>query len=190
MGYDVFGIVNSAESGIFDFLKALPYHAMEQKVSFVLPAEYAKKTDAADILSVPFPMSWVGNDKDLTPWTGNDLQQEALNKLYAVSERVNLCNDKPLQRDWLLLQSSDHFRYMSHRDAWGSTYETAYDAFMNYMNILADFLERVEAQYPTTIENEELNELLKTITSQEKEIEKLEVEIKKLKTKKAPKAVK
>jgi alpha-amylase len=79
---------------------------------------------------------------------------------------------------------------MSHRDAWGSTYETAYDAFMNYMNILADFLERVEAQYPTTIENEELNELLKTITSQEKEIEKLEVEIKKLKTKKAPKAVK
>jgi len=190
MGYDVFGIVNSAESGIFDFLKALPYHAMEQQVSFVLPAEYAKKTDAADVLSVPFPMSWVGNDKDLTPWTGNDLQQEALNKLYAVSERVNLCNDKPLQRDWLLLQSSDHFRYMSHRDAWGSTYETAYDAFMNYMNILADFLERVEAQYPTTIENEELNELLKTITSQEKEIEKLEVEIKKLKTKKAPKAEK
>jgi alpha-amylase len=58
------------------------------------------------------------------------------------------------------------------------------------MNILADFLERVEAQYPTTIENEELNELLKTITSQEKEIEKLEVEIKKLKTKQAPKAVK
>ncbi|MFZ4582103.1 MAG: glycoside hydrolase family 57 protein, partial [Paludibacter sp.] len=175
MGYDIFGIVNSAESGIFDFLKALPYHAMEQKISFVLPSEYTKKAETSDALSVPYPMSWVGNDKDLTPWTGNDLQQEALSKLYAVTERVNLCNDKPLQRDWLLLQSSDHFRYMSHRDAWGTTYETAYDAFMNYMNILADFLERVEAQYPTTIENEELNELLKTITSQEKEIEKLEV---------------
>ena len=184
-GYDVFGLINSAESGIFDFLKALPYHAMEQEVSFVLPSEYSKKTDAIDTLSVPYPMSWVGNDKDLTPWTGNDLQQEALNKLYAVSERVNLCNDKPLQRDWLLLQSSDHFRYMSHKDAWGSSYETAYDAFMNYMNVLADFLERVDAQYPTTIENEELNELLKTINNQEEEIAALEDEIKKLKAKKS-----
>ena len=190
MGYEVFGLINSPESGIFDFLKALPYHAMEQKVSFVLPSDYTKKTDVVDILSVPYPMSWVGNDKDLTPWTGNDLQQEALKKLYAVSERVNLCNDKPLQRDWLLLQSSDHFRYMSHKDAWGSTYETAYDAFMNYMNVLADFLERVEAQYPTTIENEELNELLKTINNQEAEIAALEEEIKKLKAKKGAKTEK
>lgn len=189
MSYDTFGLINSAESGIFDFLKALPYHAMEQQIAFVLPSDYSKKVDAFDTLSVPYPMSWVGNDKDLTTWTGNDLQQEALHKLYAVSERVNLCNDKPLQRDWLLLQSSDHFRYMSHRDAWGSTYETAYDAFMNYMNVLADFLERVEAQYPTTIENEELSELLKTITNQEKTIVSLEAEIKKLKTKKSPKAL-
>ncbi len=187
MGYEAFGLINSAESGIFDFLKALPYHAMEQQVSFVLPSDYAKKTEAADILSVPYPMSWVGNDKDLTPWTGNDLQQEALKKLYEVSERVHLCNDKPLQRDWLLLQSSDHFRYMSHRDAWGTSYETAYDAFMNYMNVLADFLERVDAQYPTTIENEELNELLKTINNQEKEIAALEAEVKKLKTRKEAK---
>jgi alpha-amylase len=79
---------------------------------------------------------------------------------------------------------------MSHKDAWGSTYETAYDAFMNYMNVLADFLERVEAQYPTTIENEELNELLKTINNQEKEIADLEDEIKKLKAKKGAKTEK
>ena len=115
------------------------------------------------------------------------LKQEALNKLYAVSERVNLCNDKPLQHDWLMLQSSDHFRYMSHKDPYGTNYESAYDAFMNYMNILADFLERVEAQYPTTIDNEELNELLKTINSQEREIEGLENEIAKLKTRKKKK---
>jgi len=136
-----------------------------------------------DTLSSPSPISWVGNDKDLTPWTGNDLQQEALTKLYAVSERVNLCKDRPLQHDWLMLQSSDHFRYMSHKDPYGTNYETAYDAFINYMNVLADFLERVDAQYPTNIDNEELNELLKTINQQEKEIENLENEIKKLKTK-------
>jgi len=189
MGYEVLGMTQPAQTGIFDFLKALPYHAMEQQISFVLPSEFIKKTEAADTLSSPYPISWVGNDKDLTPWTGNDLQQEALNKLYAVSERVNLCQDKPLQRDWLMLQSSDHFRYMSHKDAYGTNYETPYDAFMNYMNVLADFLERVEAQYPTTIENEELNELLKTIDHQEKEIEELENEIKKLKAKKPKKEV-
>ena len=187
MGYEVLGMTQPAQTGIFDFLKALPYHAMEQQMSFVLPSEFTKKAEAADTLSVPYPISWVGNDKDLTPWTGNDLQQEALNKLYAVSERVNLCQDKPLQRDWLMLQSSDHFRYMSHKDAYGTNYETPYDAFMNYMNVLADFLERVDDQYPTTIENEELSELLKTIDSQEKEIESLEIEVKTLKEKKVKK---
>jgi alpha-amylase len=76
---------------------------------------------------------------------------------------------------------------MSHKDSFGTHYESAYDAFMNYMNVLADFLERVDAQYPTTIENEELNELLKTINHQEKEIETLEDEVKKLKASKSRK---
>ncbi|MFZ4725207.1 MAG: glycoside hydrolase family 57 protein [Paludibacter sp.] len=188
-GYEVFGITQPAYTGIFDFMKALPYHAMEQQLSFVLPSDFTKKSESAGQLSVPFPMSWVGNDKDMTPWNGNDLQHEALDKLYAVGERVRLCSDKPLLHDWLMLQSSDHFRYMSHKDAYGTNYESAYDAFMNYMNVLADFLVRVDAQYPTTIENEELNELLKTINSQEKEIETLENEVKKLKTKKVKSSV-
>jgi len=84
-----------------------------------------------------------------------------------------------------MLQTTEHFRYMSHKDAYGSNYETAYEAFMNYMNVLADFLERVNAEYPSTIDNEELNELLKTINHQEKEIEILETEVKKLKARKA-----
>lgn len=186
-GYEALGIIQSANTGIFEFMKALPYHAMEHQMSFVLPSEISKKNESAGPLSVPYPMSWVGNDKDLTPWTGNDLQQEALNKLYAVGERVRLCTDKPLLRDWLILQSTDHFRYMSHKDAFGTHYESAYEAFMNYMSVLADFLERVDAQYPTTIDNEELNELLKTINHQEKEIEKLENELKKLRAKKTKK---
>jgi len=185
--YEVFGILQPAYTGIFDFMKALPYHAMEHQMSFVLPSEITKKSDSAGPLSVPYPISWVGNEKDLTSWTGNDLQQEALNKLYAVGERVRLCTDKPLLRDWLIMQSTDHFRYMSHKDAYGTHYESAYEAFMNYMSVLADFLERVDAQYPTTIDNEELNELLKTINHQEKEIEKLENELKKLKARKTKK---
>ncbi|HEY5508878.1 MAG TPA: glycoside hydrolase family 57 protein [Paludibacter sp.] len=185
MGYEVLGTNQPAYTGIFEFLKAIPYHAMEHQMSFMLPSELSKKSESAGPLSVPFPISWVGNDKDLTPWTGNDLQNEAIAKLYAVGERVRLCTDKPLLRDWLILQSTDHFRYMSHKDAFGTNYESAYDAFMNYMNVLADFLERVDAQYPTTIDNEELNELLKTINHQEAQIELLENELKKLRARKA-----
>jgi alpha-amylase len=184
MGYEALGLFQRTETGIFEFFKALPYHAMEQQISFMLPSEIIKRHEATESISAIFPISW-GGSKDLSSWTGNDLQQEALNKLYAVSERVRLCNDKPLQRDWLMLQSSEHFRYMSHFDALGSHYESAYEAFMNYMNVLADFLQRVEAQYPSTIDNEELNQLLKTINQQEIEIENLETEIKKIKAKKS-----
>lgn len=184
MGYEALGVTQRAENGIFDFLKALPYHAFDRGIGFALPAEAAKKNDAVGALSTSYATSWSGS-KDITPWTGNDLQQEALQKLYAVSERVNMCKDKPLLRDWLILQASDNFRYMSHSDAWGTPYASPYEAFTNYMNVLADFLQRVDAQYPTTIENEELNALLKTINNQEKEIEQLEGELKKLRTKKA-----
>ena len=187
MGYEAIGIFQQKESGIYDFLKALPYHAMEQQIGFILPSEVGKKMETAGSLFAPYPISWSGLENDLSPWTGNDLQQEALHKLYGVSERVRLCNDKPLQHDWLMLQSTDHFRYMSHKDAYGTNYESPYEAFMNYMNILADFLERVDAQYPTTIENEELNELLKTIDHQEKEIEVLEEELKKARSRKIKK---
>ena len=187
MGYEVLGITQPAYTGIFEFMKALPYHAIEQHMNFVLPSEAGKKMESSGQLFVSHPISWVGNDKNLTPWTGNDLQLEALKKLYAVSERVRLCNDKPLLHDWLLLQSTSHFRCMSYQDAYDTHYESPYEAFMNYMNVLADFLERVDAQYPTTIENEELNELLKTINHLEEEKEELEKKIKKLKARKTKK---
>lgn len=183
VGYEALGYYQRAESGIFDFFKALPYHAMENGINFTLPSEITKKTESTDSISSTYPTSWSGS-KDLSVWNGNDLQQEALNKLYAVSERVQLCNDKPLLHDWLFLQTTDHFRYMSHNDTFGSYYVSPYEAFINYMNILADFLDRVEAHYPSTIDNEELNALLKTINNQEKEIAQLEEELKKARSRK------
>ena len=104
-----------------------------------------------------------------------------------MAERVRLCSDKSLKRDWLALQADDNFLYMNHIDAGNTNYESAYDAFINYMNVLSDFLLRVDEQYPTTIENEELNELLKTINNQEKEIAELEKQLKKAQAVKAPK---
>lgn len=184
MGYDTLGIVQNELTGIFEFFKALPYYIMENKMGFILPSEANKKLKSVGELSVVYPISWSGEGKDLTSWMGNDLQQEALNKLYAVGERVRLTKDKSLKHDWLMLQAVDHFRYMSHNDAFGSPYDSPYEAFINYMNVLADFLERLDAQYPTTIENEELDALLKTIYNQEKEIEELQENLKKLRAKK------
>lgn len=184
MGAETFGIRQNAGTGIFDFLKALPYYVLEHNMGFVTPQEAAKKLTAKDQIVVPYPLTWTGEAKDLAAYLGNDLQQEATNKLYAVAERVHLCQDKRLKRDWLLLQSVDHLHFMNHIDAGNTNYESAYDAFTNYMNVLADFLQLVDEQYPTTIENEELSELLTTINNQEKEIARLEAEIKSLRKKK------
>ena len=181
VGAETFGIRQSAASGIFDFLKALPYYAMEQEMGFMTPSEVAKKFAASDAVVVPYPLTWAGEGKDLSTYNGNDLQQEAVQKLYAVAERVHLCKDKQLKHDWLILQDVNYLHFMNHIDQGATQFESAYDAFINYMNILSDFLQRVEEQYPTTIENEELNELLKTIQNQEKEIAKLEKQLKEAK---------
>ena len=183
VGAETFGVRQHAMSGIFDFLKALPYHAMDKSIGFMTPSEVAKKFATNDVVVAPYPLTWAGEAKDINIYTGNDLQNEALQKLYAVAERVHLCQDKQLKRDWLLLQDVNYFHYMNHIDQGSTHFESAYDAFINYMNVLSDFLQRVDEQYPTTIENEELNELLKTINNQEKEIEKLEEQIKALKKK-------
>ncbi|MBR2369722.1 MAG: glycoside hydrolase family 57 protein [Paludibacteraceae bacterium] len=183
MGYDTFGVVQKDYTGIFEFLKALPQIAVNRGVGFVRPSDLAKE-EAVAALSAPYPLSWQGEEKDLSIMLGNQLQEEAIAKLYSVTERVNLCKEKNLKRDWLHIQCADYFRYMSFKSNWGSTFESPYDAFINYMNILSDFLLRVDAEYPTSIDNEELNELLKTINDQEKVIEKLEKEVKSLKKKK------
>ena len=180
---ETFGVRHHGSCGIFDFLKALPYHAMDKSIGFMTPSEVAKKFAANDVIVAPYPITWAGEAKDLGIYTGNDLQNEALQKLYAVAERVHLCQDKQLKHDWLLLQDVNYFHYMNHIDQGSTHFESAYDAFINYMNVLSDFLQRVDEQYPATIENEELNELLKTINNQEQEIAKLEEQIKALKKK-------
>ena len=183
LGYESFGIIQKDYTGIFEFLKALPTQAFKRGIGFITPAE-AAKTAAVDALSASYPFCWTGKEKNLSTWTGNQLQEEALNKLYSVTERVNLCKEKALKHDWLHLQCTDYFRYMSFKDAWGSPFASPYDAFINYMNMLADFLQRVDAEYPTSIENEELNALLKTINEQEKSINELEATIKQLRSRK------
>jgi len=175
LNYEVMGSLHNASTGIFDFFKALPHFAEQSMLTFALPSELFATIKAVDKIIVPYPMSWVDEEKDCSSWLGNVLQKEAFRKTNEISERVRLCNDRRIHQDWLYLQSSDHFYYMNtkHYNLF-SMYDNPYDAFNNYMNVLSDFILRVEAQYPTSIENEELNSLLKTIQNQGREIEQLE----------------
>lgn len=187
MSMETFGEFQRRESGIFDFMKAIPQFASEKGISFMTPTEAVTKLKPVGDIHVPYPMSWADEARDVSAWKGNLLQNEALDKLYGIAERVNMCSDKRLKQDWEYLQSSDHFYYMSTKNmadgtahASFSPYESPYSAFTNYMNALADFIVRVEDQYPLEIENEELNSLLLTIRNQAQEIELLNREVKQL----------
>lgn len=183
LSMDTFGTFLPASTGIFDFLKALPYFGKEKGVQFENPSSIADKLKPVAELSVPYPMSDMDEARDVSAWKGNPLQREALGKLYSIGERVNLCTDRRLKLDWEYLQSSDHFYYMATgKNASGafSPYDSPFSAFTNYMNVLADFIVRVEEQYPEEIGNEELNALLLTIRNQAAEIESLNKEVKNL----------
>jgi alpha-amylase len=184
MSLETFGEIQPRESGIFQFLEAIPRFAAERGIDFWTPSEIVSKCKPVDTLSVLHPISWADEARDTSAWLGNKLQNEAFDKLYSVAERVRLCTDRRLKQDWTYLQASDHFFYMStkHRNdgavhAMFSPYETPFNAFTNYMNVLADFIVRVEEQYPLSIENEELNSLLTTIRNQATEIEVLNKEL-------------
>jgi alpha-amylase len=178
LNYEILGSLHASSTGIFDFFKALPGFAARENISFSLPSELFESREAIDRIDVPYPMSWVDEEKDCSSWMGNVLQKEAFRKINRISERVRLCRDRRILQDWLYLQSSDHFYYMNtkHYNLF-SPYDNPYDAFNNYMNVLSDFILRVEAQYPSSIEDEELNSLLTTIRNQGHEIEQLEKKI-------------
>ena len=112
------------------------------------------------------------------------MQREAFNKLYSVAERVHLCDDRRIKQDWYYLQASNNFRFMTTKDTGvglnRGIYDSPYDAFTNYMNILGDFLGRVNALYPVDMDNEELSSLLTTIKNQGEELVQLTSEVNKL----------
>lgn len=182
MNCEVLGESQPRETGIFEFFKALPRFAEDAGIGFILPSEAISKLKPVDALSVPYPMSWTDEARDVSTWLGNRLQNEAFHKLYDLSERVRMCEDRRIKQDWMYLQASDHFFYMSTKYGSGKSsfnpYDSPFDAFINYMNVLSDFIVRVEEQYPAQIENEELNSLLTTIRNQAGEIEMLEKELK------------
>ena len=156
MDYETFGEHQSADTGIFDFMAALPKAVLNAGMGFATPSEVAKKLSAVSPLDVPQPISWADEERDVTAWLGNELQQDAFNKLYGLVEKLSIIDDPVLWRDFGHLQESDHFYYMCTKyfsdgdvHKYFNPYDTPYEAFINYMNVLSDFIIRVDEAYAT-----------------------------------------
>ena len=181
------GIAQPLSSNILEFLKALPACAKEKGITFSTPSEIMDKMKSVDTLNVPDTLSWVDEERDVSCWLGNPMQREAFNKLYSVADRVRIANDPRINQDWDYLQASNNFRFMTTKPSNvgldRGIYSSPFDAFTNYMNILGDFINRVNALYPVDIDNEELESLLTTIKNQGDEIEMKDKEIVRLQAK-------
>lgn len=136
---------------IYNFLESLPLSIFEMTdFGFMNPSEIIAYNQPVASLNVPETISAYPFEKGTTLFLGNELQQEAYEKLYEIKDRVDYCSDPDLLKDWLYLQTSDHFLYMiaPHYNETGlegkkNRYDNFYEAFMNYMNVLNDFILRV-----------------------------------------------
>ena len=187
MELSALGIAQPLSSNILDFLNAIPKCAKERGITFSTPTEKCQKMKSVGAIDVPDTLSWVDEERDVSSWLGNPMQREAFNKLYSVADRVRIANDPRINMDWDYLQASNNFRFMTTKPSNvgldRGIYISPFDAFTNYMNILGDFINRVNTLYPDDIDNEELNSLLTTIRNQGEEIEMKEKEIVRLQTK-------
>lgn len=178
------GMFQPLSSNILEFFKALPEQLRSRGVKFATPSEICDTFDSVAPINVEYPTTWVDEERDLSPWLGNVMQQEALNKLYSVADRVRISRDRKLMQDWDYLQASNNLRFISTKaNSYGGyrgIYASPYDAFTNYMNILGDFITRVNNLYPLEIDNDELNALLTTIKNQGDELSVKDKEIAKL----------
>lgn len=184
MELQALGMVQPLSSNILEFLKALPACAKERGITFSTPTEVVTKLKSVDKVDVPYPLSWSDEERDVSCWLGNAMQREAFNKLYSVAERVHLCDDRRIKQDWDYLQASNNFRFMTTKNTGiylpRGIYDSPFDAFTNYMNILGDFIARVNSLYPVDMDNEELNSLLTTIKNQGEELVQLNEEVARL----------
>ncbi len=175
------GIFQPLSSNILEFFKALPAACKERGIEFATPSEIIGKTKAVAPMDMPEPVSWNDEERDTSCWLGNGMQREAFNKLYQEAGRIMACQDRRIKQDWDRIQASNNFRYMTTKpmsvNMIRGFYDSPYDAFTNYMNVLGDFIKRVQDLFPIEVENDELNALYTTIHNQGKEIETREHEI-------------
>ncbi len=189
LDYETFGEHNRKDTGIFDFLQHMPGAILKKTpFKFMTPTEVAESLQPVSAISIPSPISWADEERDITAWNGNELQSSALEKLYSLTAKVNMCEDPLIRKDWEYLQASDHFYYMATKffsdgavHAYFNPYDTPYDAFMNYMNVLSDFEMRLKRFVPDNVEQNEVSKLNDLLKEKELLIDQLASEIENLK---------
>ncbi len=147
MDYETFGEHQKADTGIFDFVKALPKAILKQgELQFSTVSEAAKAYQPVGVLHCPHVMSWADEERDVTAWLGNELQNEAFSKLYALKDKIKALKNADFSYVWNFMQTSDHFYYMATKwlsdgdvHSYFNPYGSSYEAFINYMNVLSDF---------------------------------------------------
>ena len=147
MDYETFGEHQKADTGIFDFMKALPKAVLKQgDLQFSTVSEVAKAYQPVGVLHCPHVMSWADEERDVTAWLGNELQNEAFSKLYALKDKIKALKSADFTYVWNFMQTSDHFYYMATKwlsdgdvHSYFNPYGSSYEAFINYMNVLSDF---------------------------------------------------
>lgn len=151
MDYETFGEHQWDNTGIFEFLEHFPTKLLEHSdFDFCLPRNVSDKYPVRATLDIPDFYSWADTERDLSAWTGNDMQKDALQTIYRLEETVKQSGDKALQAIWGSLLTSDHFYYMcTKQDADGevhkyfSPYGNPYDAYINYQNVVKDLTLRL-----------------------------------------------
>ncbi|MCB9839799.1 polysaccharide deacetylase family protein [Candidatus Nomurabacteria bacterium] len=147
MDYETFGEHQWSDTGIFDFLRALPeaWFNSRQERTFMTLSEAIDSYQPVDFVDVPQTITWADNERDLTAWLGNPMQHNAILALYELENQILATNDLALIEDWRKLQTSDHFYYMCTKwfndgdvHAYFSPYDTPYEAFTNFMNSYHD----------------------------------------------------
>ncbi len=183
--YESFGERQPKESGIFDFLETLPQAIISSKnLKFATPTEVVEELQPISVVSIPHPISWADEERDLTAWLGNRMQKEAFAKLYELRYRMAKCNDTELNKDWNYLQVSDHFYYMSTKlfsdgevHSYFNPFDSPYEAFINYMNVLSDFKIRLDSFVPENEMENQITALQKIIDEKEEKIKSLEADL-------------
>jgi alpha-amylase len=151
MDYETFGEHQWSTSGIFNFMSHLPEEFLKNKDNnFKTTRELVRDYDAVAELDVPYLVSWADVERDVSAWLGNPMQQSAAAELYKLEKPILSSGDPKLIEDWRNLQTSDHFYYMCTKwfndgdvHKYFNPYDTPYDAFITFMNIMNDLVQRL-----------------------------------------------
>ncbi len=153
MDYECLGQHQGAETGIFEFFRALPQAWQELAGNFLTVSKVAAALEVAGEYDCHEPTSWAYLDKDLSAWGGNAMQGEAHRKILLIEDTVKTKNNPELLHQWRKMQTAEHFYYMSTKDGEVAAfherlrpYPSAYDAYLYFMNALSDLQIRLDEE--------------------------------------------